>query len=571
MFEEFSDIGTNKPIEFYIIKFHNFFDGLIGNDILRPLNACIDYKKNEINIGNKTLPMHFENENLNERKIVVPDDSDLVYYKEENGGNIVREGILNVRNQEAKINLLSETNRVTTQKVDHENFSIIENKESKPLADQIRIGHLNPEERSQLLQIIKEYRNIFYQENEGLSFTSAIKHRIRTTNNIPIFSKSYRYPYVHKEEVTDQIQEMLKHGIIRNSNSPYSAPIWIVPKKADASGKPKWRLVIDYRKLNEVTIDDKFPIPNIDEILEKLGRSQYFTTLDLAKGFHQIEIEEEDIHKTAFSVEGGHYEFLRMPFGLKTAPATFQRLMNNLLQDYINKICLVYLDDIIIFSTSLQEHMNSLRLIFARLQEANLKVQLDKSEFLKKETEFLGHIITTEGVKPNPKKIECVVNFPIPKTAKQIKQFLGLTGYYRKFIKDYSAIAKPMTRCLKKDSQININDSDYEKSFNTLKTLLTHDPILTYPNFSKTFTLTTDASNYALGAVLSQDNHPVCYASRTLNTHETNYSTIEKELLAIVWATKYFRPYLFGRKFIIETDHKPLTWLFSIKEPNFVR
>ncbi|CAD7002024.1 unnamed protein product [Ceratitis capitata] len=189
-------------------------------------------------------------------------------------------------------------------------------------------------------------------------------------------------------------------------------------------------------KLNEVTIDDKCPIPNIDEILKKLGRSQYFTTLDLAKGFHQIEIEEEDIHKTAFSVEGGHYEFLRMPFGLKTSPATFQRLMNNLLQDYINKICLVYLDDIIIFSTYLQEHMNSLRLIFARLQETNLKIQLDKSEFLKKETEFLEHIITTEGVKPNPKKIECVVNFSIPKTAKQIKQFLGLTGYYRKFIKD---------------------------------------------------------------------------------------------------------------------------------------
>lgn len=242
--------------------------------------------------------------------------------------------------------------------------------------------------------------------------------------------------------------------------------------------------------------------------------------------------------------------------------------MNNLLQDYINKICLVYLDDIIIFSTSLQEHMNSIRLIFARLQEANLKIQLDKSEFLKKETEFLGHIITTEGVKPNPKKIECVVNFPIPKTTKQIKQFLGLTGYYRKFIKDYSSIAKPMTKCLKKDSKITINDPEYEKSFNTLKTLLTHDPILAYPDFSKTFTLTTDASNYALGAVLSQDNHPICYASRTFNTHEINYSTIEKELLAIIWATKYFRPYLFGRKFTIETDHKPLTWLFSIKEPN---
>lgn len=218
--------------------------------------------------------MHFDNETLNRKKIIAPHDSDLVYYKEENDGNIIREGILNVENGEVEINLLSETNSVTTQKVDHENFNIIENKEFKPLSDQIRIGHLNSEERSQLLQIINRYHNIFYQESDKLSFTSAIKHRIRTTNNIPIFSKSYRYPYVHKKEVTDQIQEMLKNKIIRNSNSPYSAPIWIVPKKADASGKPKWRLVIDYRKLNEVTIDDKFPIPNIDEILEKLGRSQ---------------------------------------------------------------------------------------------------------------------------------------------------------------------------------------------------------------------------------------------------------------------------------------------------------
>ncbi|GBP14109.1 Retrovirus-related Pol polyprotein from transposon 17.6 [Eumeta japonica] len=361
---------------------------------------------------------------------------------------------------------------------------------------------------------------------------------------------------------------MLDNNIIRHSNSPYSAPIWIVAKKADASGKTKWRLVIDYRKLNEVTVDDRYPIPNIDEILDKLGRCQYFTTLDLAKGFHQIEIKEEDIHKTAFTVEGGHYEFLRMPFGLKTAPATFQRLMNHVLKDYINKICLVYLDDVIIFSTSLQEHINSIKLVFDRLKEANLKIQLDKSEFLKRETEFLGHIVTVDGIKPNPKKIECVLNFPIPKSPKQIKQFLGLTGYYRKFIKDYSLIAKPMTKCLKRDAKINVSDPEYQESFNTLKTLLTHDPILAYPDFTKKFTLTTDASNFALGAILSQENHPICYASRTLNEHEINYSTIEKELLAIIWATKYFRPYLFGRKFIIETDHKPLTWLFSIKEPN---
>lgn len=187
----------------------------------------------------------------------------------------------------------------------------------------------------------------------------------------------------------------------------------------DASGKKKWRLVVDYRKLNEVTIDDKYPFLNIDEILEKLGRCQYFTTLDLAKGFHQIEICQKDIPKTAFSVEGGHYEFLRMPFGLKTAPATFQRLMNNVLNDLVNKVCLVYLDDIIIFSTSLKEHLESLTKVFKRLKEVNLKTQLDKSEFMKRETNFLGHVVSDEGIKPNPDKIVCVQKFPLPMTQKK--------------------------------------------------------------------------------------------------------------------------------------------------------
>lgn len=186
------------------------------------------------------------------------------------------------------------------------------------------------------------------------------------------------------------MKEMLEQGVIRESSSPYSSPVWVVPKKQDASNKQKWRIVIDYRKLNEVTKEDKFPLPNMDDILDKLGRANYFTTLDLAKGFHQIEMEPKDFEKTAFSTANGHYEFVRMPFGLKNAPATFQRMMRDVLKQFIGKICYVYLDDIIIFSTSLEEHICSLEKIFQRLREVNLKVQLDKTEFLKKETEFLG-------------------------------------------------------------------------------------------------------------------------------------------------------------------------------------
>jgi len=434
--------------------------------------------------------------------------------------------------------------------------------------NEIRCDHLDPSTKNELLGVIKKYNKAFYKEGDDLTFTHQIKHKINTVNEIPIYSKLYRYPEVHRREVHEQIDEMLKQGIIRCSDSPYSAPIWVVPKKQDTSGKQKWRIVVDYRKLNNVTIDDKYPIPNIDDILDKLGRAMYFTTLDLAKGFHQIEVAEEDIKKTAFSTDNGHYEFLRMPFGLKNAPGTFQRLMNSVLKEFIGKICYVYLDDIIVFSTSKQEHFDSLQKILRKLQDANLKIQLDKSEFLKQETEFLGHVITTRGIKPNPNKIEAINKFPLPKTAKQIKSFLGLVGYYRKFIKDFAKIAKPMTSYLKKDKRIDVSNPEYKEAFNKLKLLITTDPILVYPDFSKKFVLTTDASNFAIGAVLSQDNHPVCYASRTLNEHECNYSTFEKELLAVVWAVKYFRPYLYGRRFTIRTDHKPLQWLHNHKEPN---
>lgn len=250
--------------------------------------------------------------------------------------------------------------------------------------------------------------------------------------------------------------------------------------------------MIDYRKLNQKTVDDKYPLPNITEILDKLGRATYFTTLDLASGFHQIEIEVEDIPKTAFSTEGGHYEFRRMPFGLKNAPSTFQRVMDNVLRGLQNETCMVYLDDIIIYNTSLEEHVSKLKAIFERLRLNNFKIQLDKSEFLQKTVQYLGHIITPDGVKPNPDKIAAVKNFPTPRNAKEIKSFLGLVGYYRKFIKDFAKITKPMTRCLKKNAKIE-HTEEFMSAFDTCKNILINAPILQYPDFTKPFILTTDA------------------------------------------------------------------------------
>lgn len=504
-------------------ELNNGFDGLIGNNILKDIGCILDYQNRLIITHKSTLPIYLNKEEENYH---------IMSYKE----NVIEVG----NNDVVKENLLS--------------F--------------VKTDHLNGLEVMKLKPILLKYKQVFYNSDQKLSFTSEIKHKVNTKHDMPIYSKLYRYPEVHKEEVNRQIQEMLKDGIIRESTSPYNSPIWIVPKKQDFSNIQKWRIVIDYRKLNDITIEDRFPIPNIEDIFDKLGNSQYFSTIDLAKGFHQIEMDPSHIHKTAFSTANGHYEFLRMPFGLRNAPATFQRLINNVLKDYIGKICLVYLDDILVFSTSIEEHMESLNKVFKCLQNANLRIQPDKCLFLSRETEFLGHIITPEGIRTNPKKVEAVDKILLPRNQKEIKSFLGITGYYRRFIKDYSKVAYPLIKYLKKGARINLKDVDYRNAFEKLKLLIKSDPILVHPDFKKIFTLVTDASNFALGAALMQNDRIISYASRSLNGHEKNYSTIEKELLAIVWATKHFRPYLFGRRFIIRTDHRPLVWLSNLKEPN---
>lgn len=423
-------------------------------------------------------------------------------------------------------------------------------------------SELNDEEKHSLKNLLVGNKDLFFIESDNLTFTHEITHEIKTIDENSIYCRPYRYPQVHEKEIERQIDEMLRQGIIRESDSPYNAPLWIVPKKLDHSGIKKWRIVIDYRKLNEKTIDDKFPIPNIEGILDRLGRAQYFTTLDLAKGFHQILVNESDRKKTAFSTPSGHFEYVRMPFGLKNAPATFQRLINNILRKY-NKICVVYLDDILIFSTSLKEHIDNVNTVLAALRKANLKIQVDKCSFFSKETEYLGHVLTRDGMKPNPAKVSDIVNLKLPETQKQIRSFLGITGYYRKFIKDYAKIAKPMTNYLKKDKHINKSDPCYINSFEELKRLITTHPILKYPDFNKPFKINTDASCYALGAVLIQEGHPIAYASRTLNAHEIRYGTPEKELLGVVWACKYFRPYIYGKEFLLQTDHEALKWLHT--------
>ncbi|XP_043263448.1 uncharacterized protein LOC122403783 [Colletes gigas] len=440
----------------------------------------------------------------------------------------------------------------------------------KKIWENLKTNHLNREEQEHVHNLIQEFSDRFYLPGDRLDKVPNFHHSIHTIDEIPINTRQYRYPPIHQEEIQRQVTALLSQGIIQPSTSPYNSPLWIVPKKSDADGKKRWRMVIDFRSLNEKTVSDKYPLPQITEILDKLGGAKYFSIFDLANGFHQIEMNKLDRQKTAFTTPRGHYEFGRMPFGLKNAPPTFQRLMDQVLTGLHGTELFVYLDDIVVYSSSLREHEIKIKKLFNRLREHGLTLQTSKCQFLRREVTYLGHIVTAKGVKPDPRNLQAVKEFPIPKTQKNIQQFLGLTGYYRRFIQNYSGKAQPLVQLLGKGVRFNWT-SEQQKSFEQLRDELCEQPILQYPDFNQPFIITTDASDFAVGAVLSQgqigQDLPIAYASRSLGKAERNYSATEKECLAMVYAAQYFRPYVFGRKFTLVTDHRPLVWLHSVKDP----
>lgn len=444
----------------------------------------------------------------------------------------------------------------------------------------LRTQHMTASQREGVLKLTHQYPSLFSDPDERLTFTSKVVGEILTNTDTAVYSKSYPYPMTMRPFVDKEINKLLADGIIRPSRSPYNSPVWVVPKKLDASGQKKYRLVIDYRKLNSVTVPDRYPIPEINEVISQLAENMLFSVVDLKSGFHQIPLKETDIEKTAFSVNNGKYEFTRLPFGLKNAPSIFQRALDDILRNHIGKICYVYIDDILIFSRDEKSHMENIRTIFSTLHEANLKVQLDKCEFFKKELEFLGFVISSQGVKTNPSKVETIMKFPPPKTLRELRSFLGMSGFYRRFIKDYAKLAKPLNSYLRgENGRTGRNESSTKKislnrdaldAFEKLKkSLISQEVVLAYPNLSKEFHLTTDASNYALGAVLEQSGRPITFLSRSLNKTEENYATNEKEMLAIIWALDSLKFYLYGTaKVIIFTDHQPLTFALHNKNNN---
>ncbi|XP_058769067.1 uncharacterized protein LOC131642924 [Vicia villosa] len=399
--------------------------------------------------------------------------------------------------------------------------------------------------------IIEHHKEIF-QAPQGLPPPRPHDHHIPLfPNTPPVNVKPYRYPHYQKEAMTTIIKDMLKDGIIIPSHSPFSSPVLLVKKKDGT-----WRFCVDYRALNAVTIKDRFPIPTIDELLDELGNAKIFTKIDLRSGYHQIRVSMEDTYKTAFRTFDGHYEFLVMPFGLTNAPSTFQSAMNDLLRPYLRQFVLVFFDDILIYSPTFADHLTHLHIVFNLLKSHVFVAKLSKCVFAVDRVHYLGHIISAGNVAPDPEKIQAILDWPEPRSLTALRGFLGLTGFYRRFVRNYATLAAPLTDILR--STRFVWGTEAAEAFTQLKTKMTDMPVLVLPDFTKQFVVETDASGVAIGAVLSQDNHPIAFFSKKMCPRMQAASVYVREMYAVTEAVKKWRQYLVGQKFHIHTDQKSL-------------
>ncbi|XP_066166261.1 uncharacterized protein [Oryza sativa Japonica Group] len=410
---------------------------------------------------------------------------------------------------------------------------------------------------SSIQSILDEFADIF-TEPEGLPPSRSYDHTIPLIAGAQLVNiRPYRYTPDQKNEIEKQVQEMLKKGIIRPSSSPFSSPVLLVKKKDGT-----WRFCVDYRHLNAITIKNKYPLPVIDELLDELAGACWFSKLDLRSGYHQIRMAPQDEHKTAFKTHNGHFEFRVLPFGLTSAPATFQGVMNSVLAAQLRQSVLVFVDDILVYSRSLEEHKNHLRQVLSTLTHHQLKVKLSKCSFAQQSLAYLGHIISAQGVATDEEKIIAVKDWPTPLSVKDLRSFLGLTGYYRKFVRNYGVICKPLTNLLRKGVLFQWT-SVTQEAFVALKTALIEAPVLALPNFQQPFVVETDASDKGIGAVLMQNSHPIAFLSKALGPRTQGLSTYEKESLAIMLAIDHWRSYLQHDEFVIRTDHRSLSFLIN--------
>ena len=418
-------------------------------------------------------------------------------------------------------------------------------------------------QRQLLLNLLLKYQELF---DDTLGTCDISKHVIDTGDSRPIHLPRRRYSQVEEKHISEEIETLLKKGVIERSTGPWAAAVVLVKKK-DGS----WRFCVDYRAVNKVTVKDKYPLPRIDEALDQLGKNSIFTTLDMNSGFWQLSMDEKSKAKTAFLTKDGLFQFLKMPFGLSNSPGTFQRVMDLVLRGLTWKSCLVYIDDIIIYSKTFAEHLVHLAQVFAALTKAGLRLSAKKTILGAHEVDYLGFRVGRDGLKPQDGLVKAVRDFPTPTDASSIKRFVHMAGFYRRFIPGFAQIAGPLQALLKNDVVFNWGVEE-NNAFQKLKDGLVSKPCLVLPDFELPFTLATDAAQTTgMGAALMQDQgnglQPIAYWSRALTDAQKRYGVSESECLAIVESVKIFRPYLYGRKFTLETDHQALTWLMSKQEP----
>ena len=427
--------------------------------------------------------------------------------------------------------------------------------------------NLSKEQKERMMKLLDEFEGIMSKHESDTGLTELVEHNIDTGDATPIHQPPYRISFAERAKVQEMVHEYVDAGFIQESDSPWSCPIVLVRKKDGTL-----RFCCDWRRLNAVTRKDAMPLPRIDDMIDRLAKAKYFTKLDFTSGYYQVKLAEQAREKTAFVTPDGHYEWLVMGMGLTNAPATFQRLMYRVLGGLLWTNSMAYLDDIVVFSPTFEQHITDLTEVFDRIAKAKLKIKPPNCSFAKSGISYLGFIISPKGVECDPANTEKVANFCEPRNRKDVRSFLGLTSYYRKFIRNYAFIAKPLYHLTKDDTEFSWGEAQ-QIAFEALRSALISPPVLAFPDFEKEFMVTTDASGYGIGCVLKQVDENkrervIAYASRVLSEIEQRYSVTERECLALKYATQVFRPYLYGTRFKVITDHKSLVHLKTMKNGN---
>ena len=611
--------GTTKEVDFLLGKYSD--EAILGINDLQSLGICIDFENFKVSKGSYWIPCVDVQSTLVGRKVVVrrsvilPGRSQAIFQAEVEGlenkitdcptpvmlqpnksmaselgilpakgiYQLVNEGIpvmmYNPNEEDVELvlgTIIGELNEVS---ICPETESIVDVRKVKTSSDGVleelpqhladlyeRSSELlSSDEQKRLVEVLTEYSDVFSKDDFDIGNSNLVEHKIETGDAKPVKNNPRRFAPAVNAAADVIVQDLLDRKLIRPSKSPWSSPIVMARRKDGA-----FRLCLDFRGLNKVSKTDAYPLPRIDDTLESLGKAKWYCTADLASGYWQIKMEEKSIEKTAFCTRQGLYEWLVMPFGLSSAVATFQRLMETILSDMRYTCCLVYIDDLFLYGPTVDTTFDRLEELCKRLRNANLKLKPKKCAFFQKTVVFLGHKVTENGIETDPSKVAAIKEWEPPTDKTGVKSYLGTVGYYKRFIPDYSNVAKPLSALTGKDVPF-IWDSECQISFDKLKSSLISGPVLGYPNDDGMYILDTDASKFGLGGVLSQIQNDqevvIAYGSRTLTQSELNYCVTRKELLAVLYHVKLFRSYLLGKPFLIRTDHASLKYWRRFKDP----